>query len=321
MPSYTRRISLIGGLIFLAMALAGTIGGFQILFPQAKNQLYHSLQHSLVRRDDRFAETLNNAWLDGFTFSAQDELNTVVSSFDRQGGGGKKDDLIRVILRNVPNFGFSSVVVYNRSGEVLSSYGALVNNPDIDIVVKTPSPGHLLWKKGFFFRTSFVLKQRGRQIGSITTETPLPQLNDIDDQVYLGNTTDYAICAKVSSSTMSCFPFRSAGWKVLDNIPVQQDGKPLPMAYALAGKSGLINTRDYRGIEVIAAYQPVLKTGLGSVLKIDAAELYEPLYAKYRLLGLFMLGLIAAGMLLLYKLVLPLVNRTGCSSRITASRA
>src|SRR5262249_4073344 len=48
------------------------------------------------------------------------------------------------------------------------------------------------------------------------------------------------------------------------------------MAAAIQGHEGFVHTVDYRGVEVLVAYQPVRYQGWGIVTKIDVAEAYAP---------------------------------------------
>jgi PAS domain S-box-containing protein len=50
-----------------------------------------------------------------------------------------------------------------------------------------------------------------------------------------------------------------------------------PMRKALQGKSGVMRGVDYRGVEVLSAFEPVSVLGLGLVAKIDMDEIHAPL--------------------------------------------
>ncbi len=63
-----------------------------------------------------------------------------------------------------------------------------------------------------------------------------------------------------------------------------------PMQRALAGQSGIMTGLDYRGVEVLAAYEPISFLDLGLVAKMDTSEIRAPFIKA---------GLIAFGITLL----------------------
>ena len=63
-----------------------------------------------------------------------------------------------------------------------------------------------------------------------------------------------------------------------------------PMRLALSGKSGVTTSLDYRGVQVLAAYEPISILNLGLVAKMDLSEIRKPFIVT---------GLLAFGMTIL----------------------
>jgi diguanylate cyclase (GGDEF)-like protein/PAS domain S-box-containing protein len=88
-----------------------------------------------------------------------------------------------------------------------------------------------------------------------------------------------------------------------------------PMRHALQGESGTGILRDYRGAEVLAAYEPVRGLDMGLVAKIDMAEIRRP----FVLAGLTAAGVgalvILLGALMFSLVTQPVLARLSASER------
>ena len=93
------------------------------------------------------------------------------------------------------------------------------------------------------------------------------------------------------------------------SIPFRGGARAEPMRRALSGESGTVVGPDYRGVPVMAAYEPVDGLDLGIVAKIDMAEIRAPLLRA----GLIALGVGAlftfAGCLVMFSVNNPILAR------------
>ena len=82
-----------------------------------------------------------------------------------------------------------------------------------------------------------------------------------------------------------------------------------PMRRALSGHSGTLIGVDYRGVEVLAAHEPVAVLDLGIVAKIDLAEIRDPFVRAGLLVGLASLVLIIVSAGLFHAITNPILRR------------
>lgn len=90
------------------------------------------------------------------------------------------------------------------------------------------------------------------------------------------------------------------------NVP--HAAPPTPMQRALMGQSGTMVGMDYRGVKVLAAYEPVGVFGWGLVAKIDYAELEAPFIRAGIHAAVFGLLVILLGMWVFRKISSPLIT-------------
>jgi signal transduction histidine kinase len=63
-----------------------------------------------------------------------------------------------------------------------------------------------------------------------------------------------------------------------DDTPLTLKITAQPAVYAALGKTGIMETADYRGEQALAAYTHIPRTGWGFVAKQDLKEVYAPIY-------------------------------------------
>ncbi|MBF0192969.1 MAG: PAS domain S-box protein [Magnetococcales bacterium] len=81
-----------------------------------------------------------------------------------------------------------------------------------------------------------------------------------------------------------------------------------PMRRALMGKSGIIIGPDYRGVDVIAAHEPIAVLNFGIVAKIDLTEIRAPFIKATLYWIFFALSLVALAVFIFYKIGSPILN-------------
>lgn len=86
-------------------------------------------------------------------------------------------------------------------------------------------------------------------------------------------------------------------------------GVAQPMCLALKGGSGTMVGLDYRGVEVLAAYEYIRGVNWGVVAKIDIAEIRRPLRRAGRLVSGISLLAIAIGVGFILRITSPLIQR------------
>ena len=143
-------------------------------------------------------------------------------------------------------------------------------------------------------------------------DTAQVTLNQIKDAHYkykgLGKTGEFTL-AKRNGATI-VFLLRHRHYDLDNPKPVAFNSNLAePMRLALSGKSGTIIGPDYRGMRVLAAYEPVKKLNWGIVAKIDMAEIRAPFVRAVGIVLGIMLLWVLLGAALFIKIGNPIVRQ------------
>ncbi len=312
-----RRISIIGGLVLVALTLAAGISVYVVMQRQAESILSRSLEASLQNKVLLFESQIDQGMVRTRAVTTRPFLIQSLQLLDAEPGNAKGlYDLQRIAQSFLPT-GFTGMFFYDARGNEVARAGHFSQNLEQRIPLSADHRVFLLWDGRFILHAGMdVLDQQGRRIGIVMAETDQPLLTRALLEVRtIGKSGEIGMCAPLEKG-MQCFMSSISG-KEFGRQHRAVQGKALPMHYALEGKTGIVFTQDYRREPVVAAYAPVGKLGLGMVLKIDQAELYSPVTEQLKFIVPLLAILVLAGMLLLRWMVMPLVRKLVYSERET----
>jgi len=212
---------------------------------------------------------------------------------------------VQAILQSFVDPGFSGLAYLDQQGRELARAGVFSMDQQIKAPLATPLRSELAWTDRFTLLTRVPVSDEEGLLGTIVVEQLLPIVTPLLERTgNLGETGETALCF-AKGSGMSCFPQRMNP-VAYDVALTGRDGRRLPMSYALEGTTGLVESRDYRGKDVIAAYGPTGSLGLGMVVKMDAEELLAPVREQLLTILLVCVLLVAGGALLMRRLLRPM---------------
>jgi hypothetical protein len=201
------------------------------------------------------------------------------------------------VVRNTTAF-----ILHGIDGRVVATAGELATSAGFDVQL---SPGvRLLWRDGFRLQRSLALSLRGEPVGFVEIELRMPRLDQsLASADPFSSSGEAALCTPQGAELLQCAPTRNRTQAF--TTPRFVDGKPLPMSFALDGLSGIVQSRDYRGIQVLAAHEPLAPYALGIVAKADVNELYAPVRQQFQKAQALL-----ALLVLVFAWVLPTIQAT-----------
>jgi PAS domain S-box-containing protein len=302
------RITFAGATVLVAIALAAGIASFAILQGRVQTLVGDNVHAALTRRTEMFRDLIESREVNARIAATRPAVlrNLRVIHAGRDDGSNIAN--VKAVVESFLKQGFSGIAYHDVDDKVIASGGAFVQAPAMAVTLVTPDRPELLWNGGFLLRHRISLRDPAGEIGAMLAEQPLPVLTRLAQNVQgLGLTGDMGLCV-LRGEQLDCFPQR-LNPKVFSVPLVSIAGEPLPATRALRGETGVVVTRDYRTQNVVAAYGPVGDLGLGMVIKIDAAEVFQPIREQLEIvIGLLFL-LVAAGTLLLRSRIRPLATR------------
>ncbi len=305
------RISFIAFLILMTLTVVTGISVYVVMQRQAESILGKSLEAALRSSVDLVGSQIAQGMADTQMLTTRPFIIDNLIQINATPGNLKGSINLQRAAESFISNSFTGVAFYDARGAEVARSGQFLQQTAMNVFLNAQHSAYLLWDRQFILHTNTdILDQQGRRIGSVMTEASLKLPDIFANVASIGQTGEFALCAPLEEDrkSMGCFLSRVSG-KEFKRLKRVVDNKPLPMNYALDGKSGLIFSKDYRREKVVAAYSPVGKLGLGMVLKIDQSELYSPVTGQLKYIAALLLALIALGGMLLYSMMTPLVRQ------------
>jgi diguanylate cyclase (GGDEF)-like protein len=290
-------------LLLLLVAASAGIGGFAFLQGQVELQVDDELRQMAVDRVLLLDQVIEHRSIRAQIVSDAHELATLLRALGAAPQDQATLNALRGYATGLRKNGFSSVGA-NIAGRYWQFDGA-PTRPALSVALQGDYPGWLLWQNGYVLRRELPVRDRAGIVGTLITEQPLQVLDIVSAAINrLGESGEMGVCSG-DPINMHCFPTRNRPQPF--NSPRIIAGQPLPLDYALRGKTGSIVAYDYRQHRVLAAYDPIGKTGLGLVVKRDIAEIYAPIRRQFQRIVVFLVVLLLFGQWLMRRSLGPLL--------------
>lgn len=303
-----KKISFIGGMILLGIAITAGLAGFVLMADATHNVLTDRLTVSLEYRARSFQASLNHAVDNAMLASTRPRFNILMAKHAHAGLSQIEHEEIQKILddiiRSTP---IVALVVYDLHGNILGQRGTLMSDPPFEAPLAIYGDFSLLWKDATMLRGRVPILPKGERAGLLVVDIPSPAIDRLfKDHAGLGESGSMGICAPKNDSIL-CLPSRGNGYQV-KLIPRYPEGKPVPMTFALDGKTGIVTALDRNKENVISAHAPLGKLGLGIIVKISTAELYQVVRRQLSQTLSMILILVVIGMAALRWQITPLAR-------------
>lgn len=122
-----------------------------------------------------------------------------------------------------------------------------------------------------------------------------------------GTSGEFLLARREGEQIVFLLSHRHSTLTLPESLPLNSDRSPY-LTRALNGESGTMVARDYRNIEVLAAYEPIRGLDFALVAKINLDEIRAPFYQAGLLTLLLGVGVMGIGVFLFWRLTDPLVD-------------
>jgi len=307
------RVGLIGGALMVFVGTVGGIVSFSMIQDQMLSALRNGLELSFHSRHDLIVSEISSSIDATRNIANRPGVQRELAHLRTNPGDPAALEFLKATLTAIADPDLTGVRLFDARGQLVASVGT-VPSGRVELPLRGSGNAAVTWgAEAAALRVAEDIEVRGRRLGRIESSFALPGITRMREVALgFGASGDMVLCVR-PAQVIQCLP--TVLHPERTEIPSATPTGPVLMAHVLAGETGVGLATDYRGERVIAAYGPVGNLGLGLVLKVDAAEIYRPLRARFELTLLVIALLIAAGILVLRARLVPLVRRLALSEQ------
>lgn len=304
--------------VLAVVVIAAGAGGFAALESDFERARAESIRSTAIVAGDAFSATLDaGIWL-AETVSTQpvviDQLARIAASPD--------DPALRERLNLTTQGLLTGDVTAARflapSGRTLAEAGRFTETRGTLTLALSTSYAvatRLFLAEGFVLHTERPVVDRGEVVGHFVTEQRLTLMDRLVTRIRDSEASaDVLICNRVAD-VAACLPSKLAPESFTVPMFDAAGRVELPISRALLGESGVVLAPDLRDVPVVAAFQPLARTGLALVAKTDIDDVFSVIRKRLGALVLLLLVLVLAGTWALRRHVRPLVRQLSASEQ------
>lgn len=294
----------------MVFALVLTATSWLFMYGPIKKSLNEELQISLELQLKTIRSEINTNFNAAMLASTQPSLVDEILQVRNPTKAAAAQLKINEIGQHLFRINTNAVALFDENGVKLSQHGTFAQNPELTVPLNLPARVLLVWDKQLLMHIEIEINVRGQMIGKIIKQVAMPATTQALKKNYYPNTSENTmLCAPTSFGiNPQCFP-TSLNPTLATTSRMATDGYLLPMALAVAGKTGVAYFQGHRGQDVAAAYAPVSNFGLGMVLQKDTSEMQAPISIQLRSLLPLLMWVLIIAVLSMYGLISLLVRR------------
>ncbi|WP_157572373.1 EAL domain-containing protein [Nevskia soli] len=292
-----RHIVIVGTTALVIVALLSAATGLWVLRKEGSEALQRNLQAAQTARADLLTLALEQRSVRAAVIGTQTSLPQRMRALAANPADKQSRLALQSELDNIAQFGFDSIELRSVDGARIASVGAPVPANQIELPAKVSAKGKasLAWDNGLALRNRMQLRDARGVVGEIVAEQRLPMLQKmLQPTAEPGRSGILAVCG-IASGGAACIAIdgNTQPYWLKDRSAAEIH----VIQAAMSGTTGTDRIPGDQGRPDMLAYGPVGGTGLISLVRLDAGDLYGPvrrgLLWGFSVVGLLVIATVA----------------------------